>query len=196
MSDGAVHDRHHERCHGVFHGGCSWNRLRTQPWRRLSMTPRTPAMDDAMTSSTYDTIGSSMDDAMALSMVGVRGDVHGRPHVPPTHTRHSVALAMGTHGIFHGRAPWEQPWSHLWCTMDGAMIQSNTMACTMAHNTGPWTVPWYSPWTNRRRWDGSWHRQRTTMGSSADDAIASCVHGIVHGRRHGIVHRRCHGRFN
>ena len=66
----------------------------------------------------------TMNDAMGCSMADVDGIVHGRNHGvvfgcsmdtrhgrhhgPTTDTRHSVARAMGAHGIFHGRVPWEQ----------------------------------------------------------------------------------------
>ena len=81
---------------------------------------------------------------------------------------------MNTHGIFHRLAPCEQPWSR-----PVELI--------------PWHAPWHisrahglprdGPWTNRWPWDGSWHRANTTMGSSVDDAMASCAYDIVHGRR-------------
>ena len=75
---------------------------------------------------------SSMDAIMALSM----------DDGPPTHTRHSVARSMGAHGIFHGRAPWEQPCSRpLGLIMDGAVVEHNAVTYSMAHTTGPWTAP-------------------------------------------------------
>ena len=50
----------------------------------------------------------------------------------PKWTMHFVARAMGGHGIFHGRSPWELPWIRLWFTMgyamDGAIVQRNAMA--------------------------------------------------------------------